>query len=226
MQANNKSIKRISNGSLRQEDTPLHILVIEFIERNVLFFIRDYIDGEAEKGLNSNFVLCMNNLCTNELFIFHHEDIETPSSGISPSIDIGVYTKAKGRRGQRFFALEAKRLCNSLPLARKKEYVIGHGGGIERFKRDIHASKLTNAAMLGYVQTDSFDIWKTRINDWINDEITFSSSPDLKWFTKDSLIEEYQSLQIAKFKSSHSRISKSQITLIHLWINLVKSDFP
>ena len=101
MQANNRNIKQSSNGNLRKEEHPLDTLAMEFIEKNIYLFMQDFIDGLAEKGLNSNFALCMNSQITNELFIFHHEDVEDPSSGISPSIDIGVYPRAKGKRGKK-----------------------------------------------------------------------------------------------------------------------------
>lgn len=135
MQADNKNIRQASNGNLGNTSKPLSILVIDFIEANISVFIQNYIDGEVEKGLNNNFALCMNMQVQHELFMFHHEDIENTSLGNSSSIDIGVYPKGKGKRGKRFFALEAKRLDTKLDSRRKKEYILGEGGGIERFKR-------------------------------------------------------------------------------------------
>ncbi|WP_428024306.1 hypothetical protein [Arcobacter sp.] len=222
MQANNKNILQSSYGNLANTYKPLSLLVIDFIEANISTFIQYYIDGEQEMGLNSNFVLCMNTQIKNELFLFQHEDPENTSSGNSPRIDIGVYTRVKGRRGKRFFALEAKRLSTKLDTRRKKEYVLGDGGGIERFKRNIHACELSTAAIIGYVQTDSFNTWESKINSWIDEKITSSSSCDVTWVNSDKLVKKKETLQIAKYSSEHIRISNKQINLTHLWVNLIK----
>ncbi|RXJ80574.1 hypothetical protein CRU86_00585 [Aliarcobacter skirrowii] len=221
MQANRKNIAQSGYGNLGNTYKPLPLLVIDFIETNISTFIKYYIDGEKEKGLNSNFALCMNNQINNELFTFQHEDLENTSSGNSPSIDIGVYTRVKGRRGKRFFALEAKRLSTKLDPRRKKEYVLGDAGGIERFKRNIHACELNTAAMIGYVQTDCFDSWENKINQWIDEKINSSNSCDLTWINDDKLIKRNNTLEIAKYSSNHICLSNKQLELIHLWINLV-----
>ena len=74
MQVDNINIKQSSIGNLANTIKPLHAHVIDFLEENISVFIEQYIDGKVEKGLNSNFVLCMNNQIQNELFIFGHED--------------------------------------------------------------------------------------------------------------------------------------------------------
>lgn len=222
MQVDNINIKQSSIGNLADTTKPLHASVIDFLEENISVFIEQYIDGKVEKGLNSNFVLCMNNQIQNELFIFGHEDPEIKSSGNSPSIDISVYPRSKGTRRKRFFAFEAKRLNNELDYRRKKEYVFGNGGGIERFKRDIHAQELSYAAMIGYVQSDSFSIWESRVNSWIDEKITSLDLCDLTWEHNDKLIKKNETLEIAKFSSTHIRLSNKEIKLIHIWINLLK----
>ena len=222
MQADNKYIRHSSTGSLEDSKESLPNSIIKFIERNISIFIQMYIDGEVEKGLNSNFVLCMNNQIEKELFVFHHEDIENTSSGNSASIDIGVYPRVKGSRGKRFFGLEAKRLSTKLSSNREREYVIGSGGGIERFKRNIHTKELETAAMIGYLQSDTFNAWENKVNYWINEEIKSPSSSDLTWSNNDKLIKENETLLIAKYLSEHNRLSNKQIKLTHLWINLIE----
>ena len=77
-----------------------------------------------------------------------------------------------------FFKIEVKRLTN-LGVARQKEYVIGRmgkekykeSGGIERFKKGIHGSKLKFAGMIGYIQKEDFDYWFAEVNSWISDLI-------------------------------------------------------
>ncbi|MFK5976664.1 MAG: hypothetical protein QM493_09170 [Sulfurovum sp.] len=220
MQVNNRSIKRSSLGNLPIEDKPLHILVIEFIENNISTFINDYIDGKNEKGLNNNFVICMNNKRDKESFIFHHGYIEDTSSGNSSEVDIAVIINGSKKA---FFVLEAKRLDTTLDKYREREYLIankGNGGGIERFKRDKHGNGLVLSGMIGYVQTDDFDTWKDKINSWIDEEIETKSSTDIIWAIDDKLKEENQTIKTARYSSSHNCISKKQINLIHLWVKL------
>jgi len=129
-----------------------------------------------------------------------------------------------------FFLIEAKRLDSSLGKTREKEYVVGRhskkkyidSGGIERFKKEKHAKNFNNAALLGYVLTDDFTKWEEKINSWIDDEIIKSTSSILSWDDLDKLRNMNFSDKIVKFESSHSCISGKQISLTHIWINLVK----
>lgn len=207
-------------GSFTTDEEPLHLQVIKFIEVNINFFINDYATISNEKGLNQQFVICMNNCARDKLFIFHHEYIENILSGISSQVDIGII-RVKDQKA--FFVLEAKRLDTTLKKYREREYIVANksnGGGIERFKRDKHGKGLTLSGMIGYIQTDDFDIWKDKINSWIDEEIENSSSYDLSWLINDKLTEESQNIKIAKYTSIHNRISKTQINLTHLWIKL------
>lgn len=128
-----------------------------------------------------------------------------------------------------FFLIEAKRLDSSLGKTREREYVIGRSskkkyidsGGIERFKKEKHAKNFNNAAILGYVLTDDFSKWEKKINSWIDDEIIKSTSSTLSWDVIDKLKNMNLSDKIVKFDSSHSCISGKQISLTHIWIDLV-----
>jgi len=97
MQVNNRSIHKSSFGNLPIEDKPLHMLVIEFIENNILTFINEYVNGLNEKGLNNNFAICMNNQIDKESFRFHHGYVEDTSIGNSSEVDIGIIINGQKR---------------------------------------------------------------------------------------------------------------------------------
>ncbi len=211
MQANNNTIKQSSSGNLPEEDNPLHILAIKFVE-NILLYLTQ--DDEREDALTERLI---------QLSIFNQNPIrwalvrENVNKHKS-SEDIGV--SHKSNKHKTIFVFEAKRLDSTLPKAREKEYIIGTKGGIERFKRDKHGKDLDYAGMIGYVQTDDFDTWKDKINSWIGEEIRSQSSSDLIWITNDKLVEENQNAKIAQYSSIHNRLSKIDITLTHLWVKL------
>jgi len=212
MQANNKTIKQSGFGSLPDEDKPLHILAIEFVEDILLKLIQD---DEREDALTEKLI---------QLSIFNQNPVRwalvrEKVNKHKSSEDIGVSHKSNQHKN--IFVFEAKRLDSKLGKSREKEYIIGETGGIERFKRDKHGKGLPHAGMIGYVQTDDFDTWKSKINNWIDKEIITSTSPELSWIIDDKLIERNQTLQIVKYISTHNCISKKQINLTHLWVKLI-----
>jgi len=76
--------------------------------------------------------------------------------------------------------------------------------------------------MIGYIQTDDFDIWQDKINSWIDEEIKSSLSSDITWLTNDKLVEQSKDSKIAQYTSVHNRLSKTDIHLTHLWVKLNK----
>jgi len=192
---------------------------IEFIKSKLPKFISEAKSQgiRVEKGLNHLFVRIMD---THELYQFIHEDLEEPNRGNSAAIDIGIYTR--GSTSTRFFAIEGKRLDTTMPnySRRKKEYVVNNnGGGIERFKKNIHGKDLLVAGMIGYVQTDDFNIWEQRINCYIKEEIK-SSTIGIGWNKSDLLINDKLKPIYATYASKHIRASGNEIDLYHLWVDL------
>ena len=113
------------------------------------------------------------------------------------------------------YCIEAKRLPTG-KRDREKEYVMGDGGGIQRFKKNLHGMNRTGNllernGMVGYVQENDFDHWHTQINQWITDEPTWSNT---------EMLQKVSFGTIAKLESTHERISKDNLKLTHFWINL------
>jgi hypothetical protein len=217
MQADNRRSYNIGNTT--KEDIPLvePNKIINLIIANIDVFKKNYIEGKNERGLNNNFVICMNDKLHNQLFFFHHEYVEDPTNGQSHQIDIGIIPRGQKKA---FFVIEAKRLDKTIKSSRKKEYIIGKIGGIERFKRDKHARDFIYAGMIGYIQSDHFNDWEDKINAWLTEEIKPSSSDELTWTKHDKLAKINSTNEIAKYSSYHSCLSGKQINLLHLWINL------
>lgn len=208
----NRRENKIS-GNITQEDIPLNENreLISFVE-NILSDLTQ--DDEREDALTQKLI---------QLAMFNQDPVrwtlvrENVNKDKSCE-DIGI--SHKSNQHKIIFVFEAKRLDSRLPKYRTKEYILGKIGGIERFKRDKHGKNLTHAGMIGYVQTDDFDIWKDKINDWIDEEIETSSSTDIVWTIDDTLKEKNQTIKIARYSSSHNCNSGKDIDLTHLWVRL------
>jgi len=190
--------------------------VISLIEENLELFKQKYSTPETETDLNQNFALCMNSRAKDELFGFSNEykDIikATPHK-----VDFGIVPDGET---DAFFVIEAKRLNNGLGKPREKEYIIGKIGGIERFKNQKHGGSLTHVGMIGYVQTDDFDTWFSKINSWIEEEIVAPTSDDLVWKEQDKLKFNKKSKLFNTYLSQHQCKTKD-ISMYHVWIDLI-----
>lgn len=145
---------------------------------------------------------------------------ETPqkmptAKGHKKRADLGVNLNTFDNNMELIYCIEAKRLPTG-KREREKEYVMGHGGGIERFKKNLHGMNRTGDLLerngiVGYVQQHNFDHWYEKINEWIIDEPTWSNT---------EILQKVNFGTIAKLESTHERISKDKLKLTHFWINL------
>lgn len=116
--------------------------------------------------------------------------------------------------------------CKRLPTPRDKdrderEYVINRKattGGIQRFKAGDHGAAHALAAMIGYVQMETPQVWHDRLNGWIAD---LDAAKHPGWSLRD-LIRSEQAMGgggIAMLRSQHVRAGAlSEIDIRHLWI--------
>ena len=145
---------------------------------------------------------------------------ETPqklptAKGHKKRADFGVNLNTFDINMELIYCIEAKRLPTG-KREREKEYVMGDGGGIQRFKKNLHGMNrkgdlLERNGMIGYVQENDFEHWHTQINQWITDEPTWSNT---------EMLQKVSFGTIAKLESTHERISKDNLKLTHFWINL------
>lgn len=186
--------------------------------------------NENEDNLTYQFYLQLEeNMPAEFSFLFFvHQPKE--KSGNNYSTDLGVYAKSSSGASP-LIRIEAKRLSSKLPniKKRKREYVIGeylngertnNSGGIERFKNETHGEDVNIAGIIGYVQTDTFDLWEDNINSWIQAEINSPHDQRLTWEESDKLQMPAKGDKVATYQSESSRITKSNLKFRHLWVNL------
>ena len=114
------------------------------------------------------------------------------------------------------YCLEAKKLpTDKVGGKREKEYVLGNGGAIERFKNEAHGlddagNLLSRNGIVAYVTANDFNTWQSKINAWMN---------ELKWHKSELPKLEYATA-IGKLKSKHFRVSGEPFELNHFWVGV------
>ena len=181
--------------------------------------------NENEMYLTANLSKLLDVYARKENFPFNF--LHQEPQGKKRTIDISAYPYNEEIYDEVIIVFECKRLTKDVSRKREDEYVTGHketGGGIQRFKMEVHGQYHEIVGMLGYMQTGSFQDWINKINCCI---IELSKKPDengLNWnineqlttFKHDNDRKEYYA------KSIHKRKTKSNITIHHLWIDMTK----
>ena len=147
-------------------------------------------------------------------FYFHHQKYQVQKKGQKRSVDFAGILNTEDVDSEVIFCIEAKKLPTP-GSGREREYVLGNGGGIERFKIGAHG--LDNAGnlvehngIIGYVTNYKFKHWLAQINQWIS---------EAGWDDSEKLAASYFSTT-AKLISSHSRTSGETVNLSHFWVNI------
>lgn len=130
------------------------------------------------------------------------------------SSDFAVIDVKKFKRSwklpQPIFTIEAKRLPTTgtdkkTKKSREKEYVEGNLGGIERYKRGHHGARLSQNAIVGYIQKENCSHWHTKINEWITDLISNNTDDSIHWDFQDLLVETDSFITTKKYISTNTR---------------------
>ncbi len=139
----------------------------------------------------------------------------------------GAVLVIEGRRHTQFDTLipiECKRLPTPKGKDRdEREYVTtatGTTGGLQRFKFGYHGADHRLAAMIAYVQEQTFSHWQTQVNGWIRN---LSSEVNSEWSVSDVLhpLENDSARGICTLHSRHQRpAGPGGIDLQHLWIKM------
>ena len=229
-----------SNGIISAGIEPEDSLkaVITFLEQQCRTFatLNKGVTEMNEKGLSQKLCILLNRNAKSYPFFFHPEYMEDVNSGRSPQVDIGTISDDEKieisdrvySEDDSFFSLEAKRLPTP-STNRKKEYVVGNGsisGAMERFKKGIHGPLLKFAAIIGYVQSESFDHWFLEINSWIN-ELAINKDQTL-WTTDDRIQKngnegDKHFIELTSENSRHfNGEERDKIRIFHFWINLLE----
>ncbi len=183
-----------------------------------------------ENGLNRRLARFITNVADKIgiPFFAQPESMEDETRGNSPATDIGIHLKIEdiATDPPKVTVFEGKRLTSTLGRERRQEYVIGHEnngehipcGGIERFKYTIHGREFTHAGMIGYLQEETPEIWREKINTWISALCSHSFEP--AWSEQEQLIPPVTDGRVTKCTSVVQR-SESKLHLTHLWVNLI-----
>ncbi|WP_333626183.1 hypothetical protein [Sphingobacterium siyangense] len=168
-------------------------------------------------------------------FYFHHQNIEDDKENTSTDFAVfGTYAFAQclgieGDDSPSLIKFEAKRLNSKLPKKREQEYVCGeydggkcikNSGGVERFKNGRHGKDVVNAAIVGYVQTETPEYWFQKINEWIKQQVANPSDLKLNWNINDLLNLDCQIETFSHYSSLSRRIFGDEISLKHFWIDI------
>jgi hypothetical protein len=186
----------------------IYLSIILFIEEQLPYFRIDkcQIDEKSiEKSYNSQLSMYLQAKNSVGVFSFHN----APHQPNSKEPDMGTITKTRVLNGNynSIFDIECKRLNST--LTHVKEYVSGHTGGIERFKRNEHGVDMFCSAMIGYIEDRTEVYWLNQINAWI--DVLHIKYPA---FWKET---ERLSQHANRFKSTHEKLSNQYITLFHFF---------
>lgn len=206
-----------------QEPNDLYTLLSQFID-SVIDGFTYFGDSTAEDDITSDISRYLDGKIEESI-----QPIFKFSNQAKPA-DIGVFIgrQYSSYNAKKFCWIEAKRLPTPNSVVRdEREYVfVDHSqnrfegnGGIERFKLNKHGEGLPVAIMFGYVQSNTFEFWEEKVNQWLQ--------------TYTSMVPSYSDEKLERigpnanrFLSTHQRIDyknkqrKQDITIYHFWIDI------
>lgn len=201
-------------------------LILSFVDKKIPDFpcyYQSIKDSEKENRISDNLVhhfeLCIRRSGRDYPFRFGKNPTQAESDR---ETDVGVYLMCE-TISLPIIEFEAKRLSES---SNNKEYVCGARGGIERFKRGHHSSRLKVCGMFGYVQSRTADEWIKKINDWIVELSKNNPDSSIDWSDAKEILCKKESLSsVEKLSSEHQRsLQKDSIVLWHYLIDLVSKS--
>lgn len=206
-----------------QKPNNLYILLCQFID-SVIDGFTYFGDSTAEDDITSDISRYLDGKI---------EEFKQPifkfSNQARPA-DIGVFIgrQYSSYNARKFCWIETKRLPTPNSVVRdEREYVfVDHSqnrfegnGGIERFKLNKHGDGLPVAIMFGYIQSNTFEYWEEKVNQWLQ---TYSSM--VPSYSDEKL--ERIGPNANRFLSTHQRIDRKNkqrmqdVTIYHFWIAL------
>ena len=216
------SVQSFTIGS-PQEPNNLYILLCQFID-SVIDGFTYYGDSTEENDITtdmSRFLDGKSEESIQPIFKFTNQPKRA---------DIGVYLgrQYNSYNTNIFCWIEAKRLPTPKSIRRdEREYVfVDHSqnqfkgnGGIERFKLNKHGDGLPVAIMFGYVQSNTFEYWEEKVNQWLQTYALIGPC-----YHEEKLIRI--SPNVNRFQSTHLRVDHrsgqkmNDITIYHFWITV------
>lgn len=221
----NISGKHSALGNAEISVRPNHSVSVlfDFIDRSIDGFPAFYLalnDSDRENRI-SDILVTYFSVCHHqekEGFIPYHFTKNPSQSHSAKETDIGVRILTNENPVITIAEFEAKRLSETTA---NKEYVCGNKGGMERFKRGLHASHLTLCGMFGYVQSRTIGEWADKINSWISELSVGNQDSSIDWKSpKEKLVHVTEYSHVDKWSSNNARIGSNHILLFHYFIDL------
>lgn len=183
--------------------------VLAFIDECIAgfpVFYRDVKDSEKENRISDFLIYYLewHKDQKNSFIPFRFEKNPTQADS-GRETDIGVYSrKQRLEKPVTIIEFEAKRFSVS---SNGKEYVCGERGGLERFKRGLHASHRNICGMFGYVQTSTSQAWIGKINQWIGELALTNMDDSIDWKDDEEKLKniDFKSDYVSKCSSTHNR---------------------
>jgi hypothetical protein len=202
--------------------------ILNFIFSNLRYFNQiEFASHYNENLFTQDLVLMLDHIASKSYapFKFQHQIIDHINnlSNLSRSLDIGVYSNSSNAP---ILLGEAKRL--PLPKKRRREYVIGKkiSGGIERFKREVHAKGHKISFMIGYVEKNDFKYWEKEINNWIK-KLALGKKTKNLWNSKDVLKKVTSNTNKIKCRLiSNNKTINNNIKIHHFWVYIKYKKIP
>lgn len=150
-------------------------------------------------------------------FVFQTESPQRPHGqrGHPKRADLAASLNTAAIDMTLIYCIEAKKLPTDRPGSKREmEYVVGKGGGIERFKngshgRDETGQLLPQSGMIAYITDAGFDYWHQQINAWIN---------TCGWPATEHLLKQPLAKGMYKLSSNHPRMEGGPVRLTHFWL--------
>ena len=212
-----------TNDDLSIESDHEILLILDFIDRTISGFRSYYLtlrDSDRENRISdfliNHFQICLRDEKSEGFPPFDFRKNPTQATSTKET-DIGVIVLTKNTRPVTILEFEAKRLSDT---SNNKEYVCGNRGGIERFKKGLHASHLLVCGMFGYVQSKTSLEWVEKINTWLV-ELSQIDDDRINWKNPDEKLSKVKDLgNVEKWTSVNDRINIKALRIYHYFINL------
>ncbi len=153
---------------------------------------------------------------------------ETPGShdvGVFPADEEGLYVRGHAiGADEPIYTVECKRLPS---VTSAREYVTSeHGkkprGAIQRYKLGIHGGGLDEAGVIGYIQNEDLEFWRTTVNGWI-DQLNTTPVDEAVWTENDRLRlhkKIRRKKRVLVSESQNSRTRGKDIHLTHFFVDI------
>jgi hypothetical protein len=182
----------------------------------------DHGDSDKENRISDLMISCFEDylFSYNNGFLPIRFNMHPTEENSTREPDIGVFPRPIRNRLRPIIVLEAKRLNGS---SHSHEYVYGNTGGIERFKRCVHASNDSVCGMIGYIQVQDANCWFAKVNNWIDRLAKENTDETIDWtHESEKLIPVNSFINVQKYSSlNHRKPKDDSIQIFHYFIELL-----